>query len=390
MFKSTHTKGKSPTQCGKDSDAHNEPNNTKMIKVEKQYSHPSLISLCDAVARCAKALLALGAENNWSDIVLSKGKSQIAGKYRDNWLYLSRTDRSINDPKPPRTQPKSDWFSLFNQDQKQKFFYHQPKYESVHNINFVPRNAASAMMSLTGACDQHAFVVACLLRAILPINTPIRICGLKIKNHAIPHTFVVVGDLPSSKSIHLKNIDPGSLIVVDAWVIQGGAVRLSDYIFTKNWLAHCKLEVDFSFQADGNDHLIKRVVKQKLLHDILSQEINDHEDDPLIEATPGTQVAKYTQHTLEEQLHYLELMKHAAHCFSSDPTQYYGEVFDMSTISSHYSPPHDACDAWAYLVENYPHPLFKRALDVAQERVSATLENEENEFTRLYSGAPNG
>ncbi|WP_133128845.1 hypothetical protein [Legionella nagasakiensis] len=330
--------------------------------------NPGLIALCDAAAHLTKALLALGAENNLDDVLTSRGRSWEAGKYRTNWLYLSRTDHGVRE----ETSAKRDdegWQKLFEVGLRQTFFYHIPAYEPKNaHKNYVARNAACAVLSLTGNCDQHAFVLATLLRAILPIGTPINICGMRMRGRDFPHTFVVIGDLGSERIISLMGPGAKKLLVVDAWPAQGGAVCLEDFFVCEGALHAAQLVVDLRFIADGQDHLVKRVAKQKILHDILKAEDADVEVQPSVSLR-----GMFLHHELAEQINYTQQI--CRHRYLPASLEEYGiGMFAAPAISSRYSTPEGSAAAYDYILNHYPDERFKRCIEYVREKTVEMIE----------------
>lgn len=338
-------------------------------KTKKARSTPlSLFDLCDATVRITKKLLALGADNNWDDVQHCQGRSLEAGKYRDHWLYLSRTDHGTS--KEFVKKEKADWFRTFLDGTPQTFFYHTPKTESILHRSYVERNAAAAVLSLTGSCDQHAYVLATLLRAILPIGTSINICGLKMGDKPFPHTFVVIGSLRENSKVPLTALPTGSLLVLDAWTTVGGVVLLKDFFVCAGALQEGVLIVDKSYIADGQDHLIKRVSKQKILLDIIKNE------DPDINVENGSNVSFCIHHDLLEQANYTQMIKRDRYLTQS-PSDYLG-MFCAPTISEKYTQSTKNLEAFSYICENYPHKQFKRCLEYVEEQVRKIISADEN------------
>lgn len=362
----------------------------KLAELKKtDQSTPNLAALCDASVRIAKTLLGLGAENNWDDVVESKGRSMEAGKYRAGWLYLSRKDHNIQDGVVET--PKSGWFKTFKkQGIPQTFFYNMPRSESRTNKNYVARNAACAVLSLTGSCDQHAFVEATILRAILPIGTPISICGMRLAGRNFPHTFVIVGDLKSNRhEIPLTELDTTKLLAVDAWPTQGGAVVLKDFFVCEGLINRATLIVDQRYEADGKDHLVKRIAKQKILLDILDSQFSEESEEPMINAEPGGSLTFYTHHDLSEQMTYTKRIMRDRYLTKS-PSDYGEDMFGAPTISKNYSRPTGSEDAYNYIFENYPHKQFKRCIEYVEEKIQEIIsfdrKSDEDFKARLNSG----
>ncbi|WP_419419922.1 hypothetical protein ACNVED_01040 [Legionella sp. D16C41] len=339
----------------------------------------NLVELCDATARITKMLLGLGAENNWEDIQRNKGRSMAAGLYRSNWLYLSRTDHGRTE-KPPKCEQKQNWEAAIQEGQ-QTFFYYPPKLESKNNKSIIERNAAAAVLSLTGSCDQHAYVLATLLRAILPLGTPIHLCGLKMFGKNIHHTFVVVGFLNSKKYLPLNTLPIHSLLVADAWPTIGGAVPLADFFICEGQINDGVLLIDKSYLADGKDYLIKRIRKQKILLDMAKSEFSN------LSTKPSDYLSTVTYNTLQEQADYPKLIKRNKYLAKFSD---YDELFLVPTISEKYKMPVRSQQAYDYICENYPHKDFKRCLEYVQEQVKKVIENDkdiEGDFTmRLNAG----
>ncbi|STY30356.1 Uncharacterised protein [Legionella wadsworthii] len=329
----------------------------------------NLVELCDATARITKILLALGAENNWEDIQQSQGRSMLAGMYRSNWLYLSRHDRGEYTD-PPKLEKKSDSSEAFLSEIPQTLFYYTPKTESKTHKNYVARNAAAAVLSLTGACDQHAFVLATLLRAILPKGTAIHICGLDVAQESIPHTFVVVGNLPNKKYIHLNDLLLHRLLAVDAWTTIGGAVALNNYFLSSGNTQEEILIVDKTFIADGKDHLIKRIRKQKILYDIIN------EDEMDITVQKSSYLSSFIHHELGEQVNYTKQIKRDKYLANSPYD--YESVYDASTISIKYKQPERSKEVFEYICKNYPHAEFMRCLEYVSEQVNSIVNEDRN------------
>lgn len=309
-------------------------------------------------------MLALGAENNWADVKNSHGRSVNAGLYRDNWLYLSRTDHGQY-KETPKPKSKSNWFTSLISGTPQTFFYSLPKTEPSTHTNYVARNAAAAVLSLTGACDQHAFVLASLLRAILPRGTVINICGLQKNGKNIPHTFVVVGDLNEQKSTPLAKLAAQPLLAVDAWPIQGGAVALRDYFLCRELALNAELIVDHSFIADGVDHLVKRVKKQKLLFDMITAEL------PEVQVTPSASLSSFIHHELDEQLNYPKNITRDRYLTESSLD--YEHIFEVASIAEKYNQPIRSKEIFEYICEHYPHKQFKRCLEYVDEQFKAII-----------------
>lgn len=331
----------------------------------------SLLDLCDATAQIVKKLLALGAENNWDDARKSQGRSMMAGHYRNNWLYLSHTDRGMHQDSL-KSEKKTNWFETFQSSTPQTFFYYTPKTESRGHKGFVARNAAASVLSLTGSCDQHAFVLATLLRAILPPGTIINICGLQLKQNAIPHTFVIVGDTrKKGKDIYLSELLlQQNLLAIDAWTTIGGAVPLNDHFIVSDAPKDTVVAVDQSFVADGKDYLVKRVRKQKILLDIIK------ENDPDIQIEKSALLSNFMHHDLQEQINYPEIIKRDKY-LSSSPENY-NEMANVSSISEYYKPSPRLLEAFNYILENYPHKDFKRCLEYSQERLCEIIAADKN------------
>lgn len=329
----------------------------------------NLPELCDATARVTKILLALGAENNWGDIQRSQGRSMLAGMYRSNWLYLSRHDRGEYKD-PPKLEKKADSSETFLSEIPQALFYYTPKTESETHKNYVARNAAAAVLSLTGACDQHAFVLATLLRAILPKGTPIHICGLDAANESIPHTFVVVGNLPNKKYIHLNEILLHKLLAVDAWTTIGGAVTLNNYFLCSGQTNEEVLIVDKTFIADGKDHLIKRIRKQKILFDMINEDQMD------ITVLKSRYLSSFIHHELEEQVNYTKKIKRDKYLANS-PCDY-ENVYNAPTISINYRQPVRSKEVFEYICKTYPHAEFMRCLEYVAEQTHSMVNEDRN------------
>jgi hypothetical protein len=231
--------------------------------------------ICAAAVRITKGLLGYGAENNWTDVLNSEGRSYSAGSYRRNWLYISAKDRLNQDG----NSLDSDECKEADKSQNKNYFFYSPKFETPDaKSNFLARKAASAVMAHTGACDEHAYVLAMLLRHLLPIGTPINICAFKndITDDDVLHTFVVVGHVQSEKAelsrAELKKYQANDMqLAVDAWPILGGVVKMRDFWLRQNSYsdkserAILSLRIDHKLVADGKDHLIKRVLKQRVL-----------------------------------------------------------------------------------------------------------------------------
>ncbi|AHE68398.1 hypothetical protein [Legionella oakridgensis] len=333
---------------------------------------PSIIALCDAAAYLTKTLLALGAENNLDDVVASRGRSWEAGKYRTSWLYLSRTDHGLREESLKKANAEG-WQTLFKAGIKQTFFYHIPSYEPKNaRRNYVARNAACAVLSLTGNCDQHAHVMATLLCAILPVGTPINICGMRMGGRDFPHTFVVVGNLGGGHLISLTKPGIKDLLVVDAWPTQGGAVRLEDFFVCEGALPAAQLIVDMRLMADGKDHLIKRVAKQKILYDVLAAE------DECVEAGPSQSLlGHFLHHELVEQITYTQQI-HRHRYLSTSLDEYDASMFAAPTVSSRYAPPTDSAAAYNYILECYPDPRLKRCVEYVQEKTHTMVKQDEH------------
>jgi hypothetical protein len=237
-------------------------------------------NICAAAVRITKGLLGYGAENNWTDVQNSEGRSYSAGYYRRNWLYISAKDRlNQNDNAMSGDGLEETTKAPADESEKKSYFFYSPKFETTDaKGNFLARKAASAVMAHTGACDEHAYVLAMLLRHLLPIGTPINICGFKNDrtDDDVLHTFVIVGHVqsenPELTHSELKKYQGNDMqLVVDAWPILGGVVKLRDFWLRlnsysdKNKRADINLRIDHTFLADGKDHLIKRVLKQRAL-----------------------------------------------------------------------------------------------------------------------------
>lgn len=348
---------------------------------------PSVRALCDASVRITKALLALGAENNLADVLDSKGRSITSGTYRTNWLYLSKKDHSAltcgvsNTAKAAGSailedsagSTCSNWYDTFSAGTPQTFFYNTSKTELRTKKNYMARNAACAVLSLSGSCDEHAFVLATLLQAILPAQTEITVCGMELKGIPFPHTFVVVGKLKEGlRKIPLADLDTRGLLAVDAWPTQGGAVKLEDFFVCVGSIDKATLIVDQRFKADGEDHLIKRVVKQKILLDIIE------EKDPLIATIPASSLPSLTFTELTDQIHYVEKIKRVP-SLSSNPSDYGDDMFNCFTVSATYAEPLDAQVAYDYILENYPSIYFNRCLQYVSERLRAIISHDTND-----------
>jgi len=241
---------------------------TPIKKEKKANTEENIIRIGAATVRFTKSLLAYGAENNWMDVKQSEGRSWNAAIYRQHWLYMSKKQRN-----------KSSSTQHFLEDKSAHFFYSQPIQEQRDSKNnYIARKAACAVLTRSGACDEHAYVATMLLRKILPLNTQINLCAF-INNKTgedYPHTFIVIGPAVNEGDVFdkktLENYKKNNtLFVVDSWVIHGGIVRLKDY-----WLReeldvtlmsplHLSLKVNTTFYADQKDHLIKRVNKQTAL-----------------------------------------------------------------------------------------------------------------------------
>ncbi|ARG98572.1 hypothetical protein [Legionella micdadei] len=334
----------------------------------------NIVELCDAAAQITKMLLGLGAENNWSDVKESQGLSMMAGMYRGNWLYLSQVDRG-EDEEPPKIKNKANWFKTFKSGTPQTFFFYTPKTESRKHRSYVERNAAAAVLSLTGSCDQHAFVLATLLRAILPVGTVINICGLNVAGETIPHTFVVVGSI-GRKNIRLRDLPLHKLLAVDAWTIIGGAVELKDYFLCEGIIRDGFLVVDQSYLADGQDHLIKRVSKQKILLDIIKE---GHSG---IRVKSSSYLSSFIHHDLIEQINYTKVIKRDK--FLSDLPDDYDGMFHGETVSATYQPPIRSNQALEYICRTYPHKKFNRCLEYVNEQVESII-NEEKKSDADYT-----
>jgi len=328
----------------------------------------SLFDLCDATARITKMLLALGAENNWDDVQESRGRSKEAGRYRENWLYLSRTDHGDFADCPK--ERKTNWLNAFRSGIQQTFFYYPSKTEFRTHKNYIERNAAAAVLSLTGSCDQHAFVLATLLRAILPKGTQINICGLRMGEKNFPHTFVVIGSLRQNSRVPLTDLPLDSLLAVDAWPTVGGAVLLKDFFVCDGAVRHGVLVVDKSYIADGKDHLIKRVSKQKILLDIIKA------GDPDVVVEPSRYLTGATINSLEDEANYTQLIKRDKY-LSEFPSDYEG-MFCAPTISEKYVQSAKNIEAHAYICKNYPHEQFIRCLEYVEEQVGKIIAEDKN------------
>ncbi|MGQ3889964.1 hypothetical protein ACQUW5_13155 [Legionella sp. CNM-1927-20] len=334
----------------------------------------SLIELCDATAKITKMLLALGSENNWIDIKENKGRSIDAGKYRSNWLYLSRTDHDIYNEDSKKAQ-KSDWFEMYKIGHSQRFFYHIPTTEYKIHRSHIERNAAVAVLSLSGCCDQHAYVLATLLRAILPRGTQINICGLKeLSGKNIPHTFVVVGSLSAKNNILLSTLPTNILLTVDAYPIIGGAVVLRDFFLCSGALDKLTLVVDKVYFSDGKDHLIKRISKQKVLLDIIKEQTQEKKGDPIISIERSSMTPFFTHHTLEEQTNYTNMIKRNK--YLSEDSSDYENIFSIPIISESYKTPIRCKEAYEYICRNYPHEKFNWCLEYVQEKLKQLVDND--------------
>ena len=324
----------------------------------------SISELADGVAQITKKLLGLGAENNWTDITNSDGRSLNAAKYRANWLYLSSSDRGQDSELSNRTN-KDNWFDTFKSGVSQTFFYYTCKTESRTHRGYIARNAAAAVLSLTGSCDQHAYVTATLLRSILPKGTLINICGLKQGDISIPHTFVVIGNVGSHKTINLTKPLLQNLLAVDAWPTQGGAVKLEDYFLCSEPKAEMVLVIDQSIIADGVDHLVKRIKKQNLLFDIVS------EKHPNIQIKKSDYLSRFIHHDLEEQINYTNLIKRDPYLSSSSLD--YEDIFEVDLISDKYIKPVRSKEIFEYICQIYPHEEFQRCLEYSNEQLTAII-----------------
>jgi hypothetical protein len=256
--------------------SHNDP--SAMHTEYKQ--NTNILAICAAAVRITKGLLGYGAENNLTDVCNSDGRAYSAGFYRKNWLYISAKDRlnpdndSMIDDECKETNK-----TLANKSQNKNYFFYSPNFETADaKSNFLARKAAAAVLAHTGACDQHAYVLTMLLRHLLPIGTSINICAFKNNrsDEDFLHTFVVVGhvtteepDLTSRERIKYQTND--KQFAVDAWPVLGGVVKLHDFWVRqqshndKSERSLLSLHIDHKFLADGKDHLIKRVLKQRAL-----------------------------------------------------------------------------------------------------------------------------
>lgn len=259
-----------------DTDSPNSKNTKdKQIPAESktQSSEDNIAIICEAATCITKTLLGYGADNNWPDLVQNEGRSWVAGDYARNWLYISAKDRLALSGTHEEKTPKG---------QTNRFFYHSPFAEEPYPIsarhkkaNQSARIATGAVLAHSGSCDEHAHTLGTLLRELLPVGTPINICHFKSHTAEImdfDHTFVVIGnvqdELRDDDSVNIENQKHNdNLLVVDAWPTQGGAIALKDFLFRKEVQNDQYLHVQTTILADGKDHLMKRVLKQKkLLH----------------------------------------------------------------------------------------------------------------------------
>lgn len=241
------------------------PKKARSAGTAPEQDPPSITEICAAAVRITKSLLGYGAENNWIDVQRSKGRSWLAGDYRRNWLYVSSKNRMAP------TQ------NVEEEKEENTFYYYQPALEPTDKkLNSIVRKAVCAILAHSGSCDEHAYVLATLLRHLLPIGTPINICAFKNNQSAsdFPHTFVVIGNAQNENGRLTeeeleKYMANDLLIVADAWPIQGGAILLKDFFLRKNTYSSAvynsplSLRVDHTFYADGEDHLTHRIEKQR-------------------------------------------------------------------------------------------------------------------------------
>jgi len=113
-----------------------------------------------ACVKLTKNLLAFGASNVLQDIRHNNGISIYADEHRKNFAYISRKERSEDIALPSK-----------------QYYMHPVNHEKLSG-NAIYRKSTAAVMTHTGACDQHAYVLASLLVQFMPEGTPINLCSL--------------------------------------------------------------------------------------------------------------------------------------------------------------------------------------------------------------------
>lgn len=343
-----------------------------------------IATICSAAVRFTKSLLAYGAENNWTDVVNSEGRSWNAGDIRREWKYISKKAVSHagkrlkpvdmpSEPQSPSAAPTS----------KPYFFYNPSHEHRDAKLNYIARKAAAAVLAATGACDQHAYVLAMLLRMLLPPGIPINICAMhdNSKDEDFSHTFVVLGHI-QKESPHLTTERAISaykmnddLLVVDAWPTTGGVVRMRNFWLRDlpertSYLART-LRVDCTYLSDGVDHLLKRVEKQKRLNEQLSHEQVEFTSESLFD-TP--------EEILKKQK---EVHKHIKSIKSLEGYRDGPGMWGAESVvkSGEYHEPPDTENMMQKILASYP--LLRKLLDDVDEKLE-----EKKVPTRKGSGLP--